>query len=151
MNYIYGKYILPLLQPRCFSTKNRADLIHPNIEDRVWSYIGGIARKHKMTALQVGGIYNHIHALVSSPPSIAPSQIAQWLKGGSSHWIHDEFQHLNKFVPGKTDMVCFRYVSHIPRKLSNTLRTNENITKRRRLKKILKLHEIEYDERYLFG
>ncbi|MGE3466509.1 MAG: transposase, partial [Pyrinomonadaceae bacterium] len=32
-----------------FSTKNRADLITPNIEERVWAYIGGIARKHNLT------------------------------------------------------------------------------------------------------
>lgn len=31
-----------------FSTKNRVDWITPDIEARVWTYIGGIARKHKM-------------------------------------------------------------------------------------------------------
>ncbi len=30
-----------------FSTKNRVDLIHPDIEARVWTYIGGVARKHR--------------------------------------------------------------------------------------------------------
>ena len=81
-----------------FSTKNRIDFLKPEIEERVWSYIGGIARSRKMTALQVGGIDNHIHALISSPPSISPSQIAQWIKGASSHWIHKEFQSLNNFA-----------------------------------------------------
>ena len=38
-----------------FSTKSRVDLIRSEIENRVWAYIGGIARKHKMTAIQVGG------------------------------------------------------------------------------------------------
>jgi hypothetical protein len=37
-----------------FSTKSRVDLITPDIEDRVWAYIGGIARKHNVTAIQVG-------------------------------------------------------------------------------------------------
>ncbi len=49
-----------------FSTKNRHPWIVPEIEDRVWSFIGGIARKHKMTALQVGGVEDHIHALVTA-------------------------------------------------------------------------------------
>ena len=39
-----------------FSTKNREPGIVPDIEQRVWPFIGGIVRKHKMTALQVGGV-----------------------------------------------------------------------------------------------
>jgi putative transposase len=39
-----------------FSTKHRRNLIGQEIEDRIWAYIGGIARTHKMTAIQVGGI-----------------------------------------------------------------------------------------------
>jgi REP element-mobilizing transposase RayT len=47
------------------------------LEQRVWEYIGGIARAHNMTALQVGGVEDHVHALVTAPPTIAPAQIAQ--------------------------------------------------------------------------
>ncbi len=47
-----------------FSTKNRYPWLALEIEQRVWAYIGGIARKHKMTALQVGGVEDHIHSLV---------------------------------------------------------------------------------------
>ena len=78
-----------------FSTKNREPVISLEVENRVWAYIGGIARKHKLTALQVGGIEDHIHALVLSPPKYAPSQIAQLLKGDSSKWLHDEFPALH--------------------------------------------------------
>src|SRR6267142_2168384 len=63
-----------------FSTKNRERWLVPEIEQRVWRFIGGIARAHRMTALQVGGVEDHIHALVTAPPTIAPCQIAQFLK-----------------------------------------------------------------------
>jgi putative transposase len=36
-----------------FSTKERVRWIAEEIEQRVWAYVGGIARKHRMTALQV--------------------------------------------------------------------------------------------------
>lgn len=42
-----------------FSTKGRNDLISSEIEERVWAYIGGIARNHEIIAVQVGGIENH--------------------------------------------------------------------------------------------
>jgi putative transposase len=38
-----------------FSTKNREPWIGREIEGRIWRFIGGIARKHDMTALQIGG------------------------------------------------------------------------------------------------
>ena len=38
-----------------FGTKNREPWLIKSIEERVWAYIDGVARKHKMTALQVGG------------------------------------------------------------------------------------------------
>ena len=81
-----------------FSTKNREPWIFPEIEQRVWRFMGGIARKHRMTALQVGGIEDHIHALVTAPPTLAPCQIAQLLKGESSKWIHAEFPKLKPFA-----------------------------------------------------
>jgi putative transposase len=64
-----------------FSTKNRVNWIKSEFEPRIWPYLGGISRKHKMTALQVGGCEDHIHALIQAPPVNSPSQIAQYLKG----------------------------------------------------------------------
>ncbi len=51
-----------LLYHVVFSTKNRTAFIRPEIEARVWAYIGGVARNHKMTAIQVGGVEDHVHA-----------------------------------------------------------------------------------------
>jgi putative transposase len=58
-----------------FRTKSRADFIHQDIERRRWVDIGGIDRKNKLKAIHIGGVENHIHALVTSRPSISPSQI----------------------------------------------------------------------------
>lgn len=68
-----------------------------DIEERIWAYIGGIVRTDKMTALQIGGVDDHIHALVTASAIIAPAQIAQYLKGDSSKWIHDQFRKLRGF------------------------------------------------------
>ena len=81
-----------------FSIKNRVAYLTPDIEQRVWAYIGGVARKHKLNALKVGGFDDHIHALVMAPPILSPSQIAQYLKGDSSKWIHETFPELRDFA-----------------------------------------------------
>ena len=136
-----------------FSTKGRADLIHRDIEERVWAYIGGIARKHGLTALQVGGIENHAHALIMARPPIAPSQIAQWLKGESSKWIHETFDDMKEF--GWQDGYGIFSVSK-----SNAPDVIEYIKNQREHHKrktfedeyisLLQLNGIDYDEQYLF-
>ena len=59
-----------------FSTKNRVKHISQEIEQRVWAYIGGVARAHKMVALQVGGVEDHLHALVTAPAALSLKEIA---------------------------------------------------------------------------
>ena len=39
-----------------FSTKERRPLISPELQQRIWPYLGGIARENGMTALEVGGV-----------------------------------------------------------------------------------------------
>jgi REP element-mobilizing transposase RayT len=137
-----------------FSTKDRVNLIAPEIEARVWAYIGGIARQHGVTALQVGGIENHIHALTSSPASIAPSKIAQWIKGYSSFWIRREFPHLQKFSWQDgygVFSVCKSHSIKVIEYIKNQRKHHERQTFEDEYLELLKLHEIEYDERYLFG
>jgi putative transposase len=39
---------------------------------------------------------DHVHLLLSCPPSLAPAKIVQYLKGRSSHILQDEYPHLKK-------------------------------------------------------
>ena len=39
---------------------------------------------------------DHVHMLLSCPTTMSPSQIAQYLKGRSSHLLQDEFPELKK-------------------------------------------------------
>ena len=39
---------------------------------------------------------DHVHMLLSCPTTLSPSQIAQYLKGRSSHLLQDEFPELKK-------------------------------------------------------
>jgi putative transposase len=39
---------------------------------------------------------DHVHMLVSCPPTIAPAKLVQYIKGRSSRMIQEEFPHLKK-------------------------------------------------------
>jgi REP element-mobilizing transposase RayT len=90
-----------------FSTKNREPWITRDIEDRVWKFVGGIARRHDMTALRIGGIEDHLHSLIMAPPKYAPCDIARILKGESSNGFMRSFQPRD-FFPGRMDMARSR-------------------------------------------
>ncbi len=137
-----------------FSTKNRIDRIKPEIEDRVWAYIGGIARKHKITPIQFGGIDDHVHGLVGSPPIYSPSQVAKYLKGDSSKWIHSEFQDMQDFAWQDgygVFTVSKSEIDRVVKYIQNQRVHHAKQTFEDEYVSLLRLHGIEYDERFLFG
>lgn len=47
-----------------FSTKNREAWMNHEIEERVWSFLGGIARENGMKPIRIGGMPDHMHMAV---------------------------------------------------------------------------------------
>ena len=46
-----------------FSTKDRRPCLTAQLRDRLWPFLGGIAREHQMKALSIGGVEDHVHLL----------------------------------------------------------------------------------------
>jgi putative transposase len=137
-----------------FSTKKRVKWIHSGIEQGVWEYLGGIARKHKMTALQIGGTADHIHALILAPAILSPSQIAQSIKGDSSKWIHTEFRNMRRFEWQDGYGAFTVSKSRIPeviRYIQNQRDHHRKKSFQEEFLDLFKKHGISYDERYLWG
>src|SRR5262249_6667181 len=137
-----------------FSTKERRKLIAPEIEQRLWPYIGGICRENDMKALAVGGVSDHIHVLLSLPSKLALAKAIQLVKGGSSKWIHDTF-------PKHRDFEWQEGYGAFSIGISQKDKTIEYIANQKKHHRVktyeaeliafLKKHDIEYDERFVFG
>src|SRR5580765_957387 len=80
-----------------FSTKGRRPLITPDLRERLWAFLGGIARQNQMKALEVGGMPDHAHVLLSIPATLSIAKALQLIKGGSSKWVHDTFPNHQLF------------------------------------------------------
>jgi putative transposase len=135
-----------------FSTKHRKHWIKPEIEQRIWQYIGGIARTHSMTALQVGGIDDHCHGLIMAKPVTAPSKIVQHLKGESSKWIHTEFDNMRTFAWQDGYGIFSVSKSKVPDVvdyIKNQREHHEKESFEEEYERLMKLHGIEYDPKYL--
>ena len=77
-------------------TKYRYKVLHGPIAIRARELIRQGCEARKITILQGSVGKEHIHLLLSCPPSLAPSKIMQYLKGRSSRLLQDEFPELKK-------------------------------------------------------
>src|SRR5580765_1514032 len=136
-----------------FSTKERRPLITPDLQVRLWPYLGGIAREHKMTAVEIGGVADHVHMLLSLPSSIAIAKALQLIKGGSSKWVHDTFPEHRLFrwqVKYGAFGVSVSQLDKTIAYIKNQEEHHRNMTFQEEFLALLKRHRIAFDERYLW-
>ena len=67
-----------------FSTKNRVAHITSDIQERLYSYVGGIVRKEKGQLVTAGGMPDHVHLLLTLHPTIAVADLMRVVKANSS-------------------------------------------------------------------
>jgi REP element-mobilizing transposase RayT len=75
-----------------FSTKNREPFITPELAPRLYPYLGGIALGNDTRLLDVGGMPDHVHLLLSFGREVTIADTVKALKGSSSRWVNDTFQ-----------------------------------------------------------
>jgi REP element-mobilizing transposase RayT len=136
-----------------FSTKNRERWILPDIEERLWAYLGGIAKENKMTPIRIGGVEDHVHLLLGASPTLAPSKIAQVIKGGSSAWMRDTFPNTKAFAwqDGYGAFTVSRSnVDEVDAYIRGQREHHRNKSFQEEYLAFLKKHGVQYDEKYLW-
>jgi putative transposase len=81
-----------------WSTKIASLFLTQDLCDRLWLYLGGVAKQNQMKALAVGGTAEHVHILLSLPATLSVAKAIQLLKGNSSKWIHEIFPKMRSFA-----------------------------------------------------
>ena len=71
-----------------FSTKERRRVIPEKMQDRLWSFMAGIARSNGIQPIVVGGHDDHAHVLIVLPQTIPLAKAVQLIKAGSSKWCN---------------------------------------------------------------
>ena len=136
-----------------FGTKERRPLIPPALRDRLWPYLGGIAWENEMKAIEIGGMPDHVHILLSLPSSLSIAKALQLIKGGSSKWVHDTFPEHQIFGWQAKYGAFSVSVSQLETIIGYIKRQEEHHRKmsfQDEFLALLKKHQIAYDERYLW-
>jgi REP element-mobilizing transposase RayT len=136
-----------------FSTKGRRALLQADVLPRLVKYIGGIARKLDGKLLEANRPDDHLHMATIVYPQKPIADFARDIKANSSKWIHKTFSQLKDFA--WQDGYSAFAVSHsaIPKVIEyirNQQEHHRKMTFQEELIALLKRHEIDFDERYIF-
>ena len=136
-----------------FSTKNRLPLITPQIQPRLFEYVGGILAQRKSVLLAAGGIADHVHLLVSLSREACIADTLRDIKSISSGWVHDEFPRSSDFA-WQSGYAAFS-VSHsnldsVRAYLASQAQHHRGKTFKEEYLEFLKRHDMQYDERYVW-
>lgn len=82
-------------------TKGRLKLITADLEAPVWNKIKAKAEEFGGYPIEVGGIEDHVHLLISTPPNVLLSEFIGKVKGSVSHFVNDELNAPHRFHWGE--------------------------------------------------
>ena len=136
-----------------FSTKQRFKLLSKSWRDDLFGVMGGNAKTHKGVLLQAGGIEDHVHLLLKTHPSFAIADTIKLIKGNSSHWINQ-----NRKIPARFSWqrgygafsVSQSMSDVVKRYIANQEQHHSGQSFRDEYLELLRKHQIEFDERYVF-
>jgi REP element-mobilizing transposase RayT len=106
-----------------------------------------------MKAIEIGGVADHVHILLTLPATMPIAKAMQLIKGGSSKWVHDTFPEHRAFAWQKkygAFGVSYSQVDNVVSYIRNQPRHHRKMSFQEEFLSLLKKHRVEFDERYLW-
>lgn len=133
-----------------FGTKDRIPLIAESWETELHKYLGGIIKNHGGEAIEINGMPDHVHLLVRLKPLPPFPDFMRELKAGSSKWAK---RHQPKFS-WQRRYGGFTVSESASEAVRKYIRDQKEHHKHKSFeveyKELLRLHNVEFDERYLW-
>lgn len=136
-----------------FSVKYRNGIINLEWEGKLHSVIGNLINQAGGKPILINGMEDHVHCFFHAKPATSISDMMKSVKAKSSKWINDEGLLPHRFE-WQSGFGCFSYghsqKNDVYHYISNQKEHHKRMTFREEYEKLLKMFEIDYDERFLF-
>lgn len=142
-----------LLTHIVFSTSERRPLLVDEVRSDMHAYLGGILRELSGMALAIGGTKDHVHLLVRFPADRPIADCVRVLKANSSRWVKERWPEHRLFswqrgygafsVSESNRIAVARYIA-------DQMRHHYRLTFQDEFLALLKRHQVEFEERYLW-
>ena len=137
-----------------FSTKDRRPFLRDKaVRDKLHSQMGGISKILECPSLIVGGVEDHVHLLCRFGRTVSQAEWVKELKRVSNGWLKEQ-------GPGYTDFewqggyadfsVSHSNLEQVKHYIVGQEEHHRRMTFQDELRALLRKHEIEFDERYLW-
>ena len=136
-----------------FAVKGRENILPIKLQPELFKYISGILSNINQFPLAVNGYKDHVHMFFEMYPTNSLSEIVRIAKASSSKWINE-----NRLIPQKFSWQegygAFSYSRSQRDELIKYIIKQEEHHHQKSFREeylnMLKKHEINYDESYIF-
>ena len=134
-----------------FGTKDHVPFIAGSFENELYRYLGGIVKNHGGETIEINGMPDHVHLLVRLGPVGSISDLMRELKSSSSRWARREHQPKFGWQRRYGAFTVSRSASNSVREYIRRQKEHHRVkTFEDEYKDLLRTHNIEFDERYLW-
>jgi len=135
-----------------FSTKERRPWIEQSWRNDLHAYLGGCVKTLDGIPEQIGGVADHVHLLLGLRATHCLADVLREIKKASSRWVHDGMripkfgwqEGYGAFTVSRSNIDAVRkYIETQEQHHSKGSFQDEYLG-------LLKKHEIEFDERFLW-
>ena len=138
-----------------FSTKDRRPFLREKpLRASLHAYLGGISKTLECPPIIVGGVEDHVHLLCRFGRTITQADWVKELKRVSNGWLKDQggdyadFEWQNGYAGFS---VSRSNLEKVKRYIATQEEDHRKATFQDELRALLRKHELEFDERYIWG
>ncbi len=137
-----------------FSTKGRVPYLDDVIRPELYAYASTVMKNLNCPAIQIGGTEDHIHVLCTLSKNVSMAKLVEEVKKPISHWLKskgDEYRNFQWQNGYGAFSVSQSDVKSVQEYIVNQEEHHQKLTFQEEFRRLLERHEIEFDERYLWG
>src|SRR4029079_11811214 len=137
-----------------FSTKHRRPFLHDDdLRNDLHSFLGGISKKLDCPPILIGGVEDHVHLLARFGRTITQAEWVKELNRVSNRWRKERVRDYAAFEwqGGYADFsVSQSNLEQVKQYIAGQEEHHRKIGFQDELRALLRKHEIEWDEKYVW-
>ena len=137
-----------------FSTKERRPFLRDqSLRESLHAYLGSVSKQLGCPPLKVGGVEDHVHLLCRFARTTTQADWVKELKRVSNLWLKEQARDYADFQwqGGYADFgVSHSNVEQVTRYISEQERHHQKMSFQDELRVLLRKHNLEWDERYVW-
>ncbi len=148
-----GQSLAQLYVHLVFGTKRRVPWLDDGFRGELHAYLIGILRNLDSPSLATGSVADHVHILLRQSRTLALAKLVEGLKKSSAKWLKAQ-AHVPPEFAWQAGYGAFSVSSSlvpaVTAYIGGQVEHHQHHTFQDELRAILRLHEVAYDERYLW-